>query len=574
MTLNDTGRNGASPDAHRPGFAALLNGEANDVLASAEFARAPVMSRLLRYLTEQTAAGDGERLKAYSIAIDALGRPDDFDAQHDSYVRVQMTWLRKALARHYASTTPRSGQCVYLQPGSYRLRIGRPEIAYPDIFRPAVAAVALAEPTSRIEHHRPVLRRALAPVAIVFAAIGLASVAVVGAVRYAERGAARAAAAAPLSPIMVIRFEGAPTTMPVGDRLSDALRRSWVLRLRTGNAGPTAARPSYALVAKVGGGGAGQQSLAVELTDIASGTLMWSRSIDLPHDASEIDDAIAPIVTRVAGATGLIASAEAQRLQASDAPGYACMLKYLEFGQTRAPVLQQRLDRCLAQPSPEPRMIAPLLAARSFFTLEAIRSSRPTVAELASRAQTAALLAQQAVEADPESAEAYYAVARIAYSRNDCAAGNRATERATANNRYQPMIGAVLSGLSYSCGYPGARQLLDRAIAAQDDGDQYLRGFLLFAAVAQGRMDDVASLGLPERPPPGPLLTRYLLLESIVAAAQDRRGDAARSWREFKQVYSGSRTSDEETLRHLVLSPRSRAQVLTLFRAKGVIPAA
>jgi hypothetical protein len=40
--------------------------------ASAEFVRAPVMRHLLGYLVDETVAGRGDRLKAYSVAIRAF----------------------------------------------------------------------------------------------------------------------------------------------------------------------------------------------------------------------------------------------------------------------------------------------------------------------------------------------------------------------------------------------------------------------------------------------------------------------------------------------------------------------
>ncbi|PHR90983.1 MAG: hypothetical protein COA69_13060 [Robiginitomaculum sp.] len=54
--------------------------------------------RLLKYLLTEQAEGRGTRIKAYSIALDVLGRGDDFDTSVDSIVRVEMHRLRKNLA--------------------------------------------------------------------------------------------------------------------------------------------------------------------------------------------------------------------------------------------------------------------------------------------------------------------------------------------------------------------------------------------------------------------------------------------------------------------------------------------
>jgi hypothetical protein len=58
---------------------------------------------LLRYLVQEELAGRGDRLKAYSIATEVLGRGQAFDPQQDSIVRVEIGRLRKALDLFYAT---------------------------------------------------------------------------------------------------------------------------------------------------------------------------------------------------------------------------------------------------------------------------------------------------------------------------------------------------------------------------------------------------------------------------------------------------------------------------------------
>ena len=51
------------------------------LLKSERFARNGNAARFLKFVVEETLAGRGDRLKAYTIATLALGRPDDFDPQ-------------------------------------------------------------------------------------------------------------------------------------------------------------------------------------------------------------------------------------------------------------------------------------------------------------------------------------------------------------------------------------------------------------------------------------------------------------------------------------------------------------
>ena len=63
------------------------------VLASRHFLSAKTLSRLLRYLVERTLDGHAEPLKEYSLGVDVLGRPADFDPRIDSIVRVETSRL-------------------------------------------------------------------------------------------------------------------------------------------------------------------------------------------------------------------------------------------------------------------------------------------------------------------------------------------------------------------------------------------------------------------------------------------------------------------------------------------------
>ena len=74
--------------------------ELEAVLQSPLFARSPALARLLSYLCERAFAGEGGKIKEYSIALDVFRRKESFDQESDSIVRVEANRLRKRLA-HY-----------------------------------------------------------------------------------------------------------------------------------------------------------------------------------------------------------------------------------------------------------------------------------------------------------------------------------------------------------------------------------------------------------------------------------------------------------------------------------------
>lgn len=90
----------------------------NAILESDKFTAAPQMSAFLRYVVEQAASGNMTRIKAYTVAIDALGKPDSFDPQNDPVVRVLAGRLRAALASYYEAN-PETEIRITMRPGSY-----------------------------------------------------------------------------------------------------------------------------------------------------------------------------------------------------------------------------------------------------------------------------------------------------------------------------------------------------------------------------------------------------------------------------------------------------------------------
>jgi len=104
---------GPNPPDHNQIMAAL-----NAVLDSDKFTAAPQMSAFLRYVVEQAASGNMTRIKAYTVAIDALGKPDSFDPQNDPVVRVLAGRLRAALASYY-EINPDVELRITMRPGSY-----------------------------------------------------------------------------------------------------------------------------------------------------------------------------------------------------------------------------------------------------------------------------------------------------------------------------------------------------------------------------------------------------------------------------------------------------------------------
>lgn len=89
--------------------------------------------RLLEHLVKAEILKKGDKLKAYSIAIDIFERSDDFDPATDSIVRVEVGRLRTAIAIFEASEFAETAISVDIPVGTYRPVITRRHVLTPQV---------------------------------------------------------------------------------------------------------------------------------------------------------------------------------------------------------------------------------------------------------------------------------------------------------------------------------------------------------------------------------------------------------------------------------------------------------
>jgi TolB-like protein len=96
-----------------------VRGQLDRLLASSVFANAGRMSRFLKFVVEQTLAGDGERLKEYVIGVEVFDRDAGYDPRIDAIVRVEAARLRSKLAEYYAGEGRSDAVVLSLPKGGY-----------------------------------------------------------------------------------------------------------------------------------------------------------------------------------------------------------------------------------------------------------------------------------------------------------------------------------------------------------------------------------------------------------------------------------------------------------------------
>lgn len=89
------------------------------VLDSVEFAASPRARDFLTYIVEEEIAGRSERVKAYTIATEALGKTESFDADVQSAVRVQAKRVREQLNAYYGGSGQADDIVINVPRGGY-----------------------------------------------------------------------------------------------------------------------------------------------------------------------------------------------------------------------------------------------------------------------------------------------------------------------------------------------------------------------------------------------------------------------------------------------------------------------
>jgi hypothetical protein len=119
--------------------------ELTRITTSASIRKSRNLSAFLDFVIQEEIAGRGDRLKAYAIATQALGRPPSFDPALDPIVRVEAARLRRAIERFYSESPPQQ-VVIKIPVGRYR-----PDIRYveaSDSIGPANGVTLRSEPAS------------------------------------------------------------------------------------------------------------------------------------------------------------------------------------------------------------------------------------------------------------------------------------------------------------------------------------------------------------------------------------------------------------------------------------------
>ena len=97
----------------------LVRSQLEKIVSDGRFAASKRYPCLLRYIVEQTLAGNEDNLKERTLGIEVFHRPSDYDTNADPVVRLCAAEVRKRLAQYYQSPAHGGELRIDLNPGSY-----------------------------------------------------------------------------------------------------------------------------------------------------------------------------------------------------------------------------------------------------------------------------------------------------------------------------------------------------------------------------------------------------------------------------------------------------------------------
>jgi len=420
------------------------------ILRSRELRASPRQQRLLVYIVEETLAGRGSRLKAYTLATAVLGRNEHFNAQTDPVVRIEVGQLRRCLERYYLTAG-----------GQETVRIEIPKGAYAAHFHETPVSEGATPPVRGPEanlSHRSRSRRAgrYVPAAI---ALALASLVlslfydpVLQKLEDMTAGGSSRDLAIDRPIIQIDEFTNAggdPKLDAFAAALSgDAVRElarfkslQFVLGdLRNASPAPIDYRLSGS-VSRMSDG----ILVSAQLRDGRIGSIVLTKTFAIAATALDKgrEQVAGQLATAVGDPFGQLAVAERQRTAQSSRTPMAlrqCLLTFYEYEETEQPDTFRRVRDCHEQAATIVPNSSAIWSNLAFLYVDEYRFGYAAPAAAPPALHRAVEAAKRAALLDPADSHAHLALALAYWFQRDVAASMAESDLALTLNPNDPMV--------------------------------------------------------------------------------------------------------------------------------------
>ncbi|QFR34468.1 adenylate cyclase [Ancylobacter sp. TS-1] len=485
------------------------------ILASPELRRSCRLADFLAYIVEETLQGRQDRIKAYSIGIEVLGRDAAFDPQLDPVVRIEAGRLRRELEYYYLTTGRDDPVGIEIPKGAYVPHFFyRAHAAGPA--RPAGDGPTRSPPLPAMpprgnglwrRHWRWTLTGAV--IASLFVLVGVstwnerAETAMAGNIAsqptllllpFTDLGGGgnlglRAAAIAEELKTRLVRFREIRVIAPDGAGAAD--REGW----------PAA---QYLLDGSVR---ADEQRLRItgRLIDRASGTILWSDTYDISLAATDTIAVEQDIASRIADAVaqpyGVLfragVPAELGTASAGGADHYRCALDFYRYRSDLGAAMHAPVRACLLRSVADNPDNATAWAMLSYMYLDEDRFGFNRVASPppAGRALAAA---RRAIQIDPTNVRGLQALmTALFFNRQPEEALRIGAQAYRLNPDDTELLGEYGSRLMQAGQHRRGMAMMEEAMARNPGATGLYAGLLALGAYLEG--DDPRALTLIRR---------------------------------------------------------------------------
>ena len=342
------------------------------ILKSESFRSSPKVRDFLRYVVTEELEGRGYQIKAYTIGIDALDRPDSFDPQKDPVVRVLAGRVRARLEEYYKLEGREDPVRIVLEKGTYRPSFqGAEQQSEIQVEQSQAPPVPVSE--SAASSGRGLLSWRSAALFLGFVLAGLMFFLVDHYFRHHTDEDNRAMIAKPAQlPVVEVRPFNLLLASHEAD-LVEGIRQQLIvdmahfksIRVRGGVADeapsrtgkPPLPQADYLVNASLLKG-RNESGFIITLTRSHTAEVLWGRTIRLPTNDAEFHatmfGTVRAIVTQLASSTGAIQRDALKRLSArydslanENTSSYECLLHFYAFDQAKEKKLEDIARSCL-----------------------------------------------------------------------------------------------------------------------------------------------------------------------------------------------------------------------------------
>jgi adenylate cyclase len=451
----------------------LIQVQLERIIASSAFDASRRNRAFLRFVVEETLAGRGDRIKAYTIGTGVLGRDEAFDPQADPIVRIEASRLRRSLERYYLMAGQDDPIRIDIPKWSYvpsfqRLHSVRDDCGSPHAYSPELpdemppvlpahreARMARARALGILTPRRTFARGAWAALALMLLVIGLGTAIWVW--NTATEPDAAVAGAAVRPSIIVLPFEnlsGEPAKAYLAGGITEEIlaglaqfEELFVYARETGVRYSSV--PGYQELHRELGvryvlegsvrEAAGRIRVTARLVDAATGVQLWAAAYEEAGTGADLfrvqSDIARRVAVEIAQPYGIIATADMQLMRGKSPESlsaYECVLQVHHYYRHMSAARVEEARSCLERATESDPEYADAWALLGMSYLDQVRLRTAPRSHDKDLLDHALRAAQRAAEIAPDGALAHRSLLLVHSFRGEVKEALAAGERAVA----------------------------------------------------------------------------------------------------------------------------------------------